>query len=90
MVVGLISKEMYIQGLSWEAADELISPSAIILIVYNEALTEFSQVYCPDSLNNTLFSQMALAVGRVGKMHIPRKVCRGKVRSLQLPRSTGS
>ena len=53
----------------------------------------FSNIYGPDGLNNTLFSPgcilgMALSLGTVGGMYIPRTgAC---VRSLQLPKSSWS
>ena len=67
-----------------------VPPPIWILKVYIEALTGFSHVYGPDSLNNTLLSQgcvtqTALAVAIVGGMSIPRTGER--VRSFWLPRS---
>lgn len=57
-----------------------------ILKVYIEALTEFSHMYHPDDLSNTLLSQVTPSVGIVGGMYIPRT---GKgARRLQLLRSS--
>ena len=88
------SKGTYIRGFSWVAARwvDLCTPHQDLKVSI-EALTEFSHMYCPDGLINTLLSQgcvfeMAPTVGRVGGIYIPRTG--EQVRSLRLPGSSRS
>lgn len=48
--------------------------STRIFKIYREAVTEFSHVYSPDGLNNTLLSQRKVApgAGAVVRMYVPR------------------
>ena len=87
-MVGFISKRSYIRKLVLGCCKLSKSPhlTTRILKVYIEALTEFSHMYYPDDLSNTLLSQVTPSVRMVGGMYIPRT---GKgTRRLQLLRSS--
>ena len=85
----LLSKGIYMQGLSLRAA----SPLAWILKVHIEALTGFSHILCPAGLSNTSLSRgcvlgTAPTVGTVSRKYLPR-VGRGEEPLIALNQLTG-
>ena len=85
---GGFNKQGNVRDLSW--ATRSLQP-AQILKVNTEALTEFSHIYHPGSLNSSLLSQAGslgqlLGLEKASRMHIPRAGV--GIRSLLFPGSS--